>query len=179
MRDLSRYRWKSDFHKAIWEKIKLAEPKFPNWTYEELQAHGYHIRHNPTTPRTYVDLVHTDGTFTSYKMMIDDQVMPHITAIILRIYGFDHRRFLRSEATAFKTHINAVAPEFVVTLTSTYFNINGNSQYIYKLFQQIQETPTDTTHPDVNITTAKWFVEEVCFMRQQRNVTAPASVVAG
>lgn len=179
MRDLTRYRWKADFHKAIWERIKQAEPNFPNWTYDELRANGYHIRHNPTTPRTYVDLVHTDGTFTSYKMMIDDQIMPHITAIILRIYGCNHRRFTRSDANQVKTYVNRVAPEFTVTLTNTYFNIDGQSQNIYKLFQEIQDTPTDPSHPDVNITTAKWFVEEVCIMRQRRQVVAPCTVVAG
>lgn len=78
---LTRFRWRSNFHKLCWEKIKELKPDLPRWTWDELVKYGWRIRINPTNFRADIDLIHTDGTFVSFRLSINGQIMPHVEAM--------------------------------------------------------------------------------------------------
>lgn len=161
LRDLRQYRWKTDFHKAIWEKIKQMEPSYPRWTFEQLTEYGWKIRLNPTNRRGVIDLVHSDGTATSFKMGIDGQAMPHMMAIISNLYGVPFRSFTKENAEELKSYLQEMNSSANVTVYETGLRVSfvkGNAVDIYK---GVQSTPLDESYEYPDVTTSEAFVSNV------------------
>lgn len=120
--NLSQFRWKSDFHKVCWEKIKELKPELPRWTWDELVKYGWGIRINPTNNRADIDLIHTDGTFISFRLSINGQIMPHVEAMVFRLFGIHSTTCTREESNLIYPQLQNF-PGFVATRANTWISV--------------------------------------------------------
>lgn len=169
MRNLKKYKWRSNFHHYIWERIKEIEPSFPKWTFQELQEHGWFIRLKPKNARGSIELYHKDGTSLYFRMGINGQPMPHIMAMLANIYGYDHNNFRKPETDKLKAYLEGSGSGCLVTSGITGMRVTYPAGRPIAMFYGIQPTELDRTYKHPEVTTAEYFVAQVVGAANQMN----------
>lgn len=155
IRDVRQYKWKSNFHRILWAKIKEQNPDMPNWTIEQLTANGWSIN---TGTRGYVQLIHKDGARFTITVYIDGQINPHVQKTIASVLGisvnngdkFDEvkdlllNRYPSANGTLLNDNTIAIAP------SSTW------------LSTLLHDVPLDTTYVNPDATTSKELISLIC-----------------
>lgn len=161
MREMSKYKWVSNFHHILWEKIKAANPDMPRWTFRQLTANKWGLR--LTGRRGYIELFHKDGTVKQFLLTINGLSMPHVEGLFCHLYGINHLQLKRSELPVVKEYISSRMPRLTLdtsranTIKVTYPTaLYDNPEY---LFPGVNDVPLDESYTaDPRITTSKHYV---------------------
>lgn len=161
------HRYKSNFNKVVWGKIKRVETNFPDWSYEELIRHGYGLRY-VVGSRQHVEIYNkTDSRVMRYRLMIGGQIMPHVAAMIKGMYNFSNLTVINIKRTELN-HMLAVIRRFDATLlngstfSNTYATFNLSAQQIERYFNMFNDPMPEGVADNDKLLTPKAFIKELC-----------------